>query len=188
MSESSNLSGHFLIAMPDLQDPNFNRTVTFICEHNENGAFGIIINRQVDASVGEVLSQLNISPVEGNPYAKNNVFIGGPVEIERGLILHSSEGEWSTTLIEIDGIAVTSSLDIMRAIANGEAPKKFLVSIGYAGWGPGQLEQEIVSNAWLNGPADSKIIFDTPVDERWGAAAALLGVDLTLLSHEVGHA
>jgi len=188
MNEQSYLSGHFLIAMPNLQDPNFNRTVTFICEHNANGAFGVVINRQVDADVGEILSQLDISVTENNPYIEKKIFLGGPVEVSRGLVLHSPIGHWGATLVKIGDIAITSSLDIMRAIAHGEAPEKFLLSVGYAGWGPGQLEQEMVENAWLNGPADAKIIFDTPVEERWDAAAALLGIDLSLLSSDVGHA
>ena len=188
MNESSYLSGSFLIAMPNLQDPNFSRTVTFVCEHNAQAAFGIVINRQVDANVGEILQQLNINPVHGNPYMSQKIFLGGPVEVERGLILHSPVGEWGATLVEVNGIGVTSSLDIMRAIAQGEAPEKFIVSVGYAGWGPGQLEQEMGENAWLSGPADSKVIFDTPIEERWNAAAALLGVDLRLLSSDIGHA
>lgn len=188
MSESSYLSGNFLIAMPNLQDPNFLRTVTFICEHNAEGAFGIIINRPLEATIGEVLDQLDIKPVATNPYLQHKVFMGGPVETERGLILHKPAGEWKATLVHVGGLAVTSSLDIMRAIAADNPPEKFLVSLGYAGWGAGQLEQELAENAWLYGPADPAIIFDMPVAKRWDAAARLLGVDLTLLSSDVGHA
>ena len=188
MSTSSFLSGHFLIAMPNLLDPNFNQTVTFICEHNAQGAFGIVINRQTDTSIGEVLSQLEITATEGNPSVDSHIFLGGPVEVSRGLVLHSPVGEWAATLVKIDEIAVTSSLDIIRAIGEGEAPEKFILATGYAGWGPGQLEQEMAENAWLNGPADPKVIFETPIEDRWNAAAKLLGVDLRLLSSEVGHA
>ena len=188
MSKISYLSGHFLIAMPNLQDPNFNQTVTFICEHNARGAFGIVINRPLDANVGEILTQLEIEPSDGNPHVGKNVFLGGPVEVSRGLVLHGPAGNWSTTLVKVNNLAVTSSLDVMRAIGSDEAPEKFLLAVGYAGWGPGQLEQEIAENAWLNGVADEKIIFETPVGERWNAAAEMLGVNLSLLSSDVGHA
>jgi len=188
MSDSSFLSGYFLIAMPNLQDPNFLRSVTYICEHNADGAFGIVINRPLEATIGEILAQLDIKPVANNPYLQQKVFMGGPVEMERGLILHKPEGDWKATLVKIDGMAVTSSLDIMRAIAADDPPDKFLVSIGYAGWGAGQLEQELADNAWLYGPADPSIMFDLPVAQRWDAAARLLGVDLTLLSSDIGHA
>lgn len=174
--------------MPNLQDPNFLRTVTYICEHNEKGAFGVVINRPLEARVHEILDQLSIPYDEDNEYVKQNIFMGGPVELERGLILHSPVGNWDSTLVAREDIGLTSSLDIMRAIANNEPPEDFFVMLGYAGWGEGQLEQEIIENAWLHGPADKKIIFNTPVPERWEAAAKLLGVDLSLLSNDVGHA
>ena len=142
MTESSNLTGHFLIAMPALQDPNFLRSVTYICEHNAEGAFGIVINRETDATIAEVLSQLHLRWDPDNPYVQRKVFIGGPVEVERGLILHKPVGNWKSTIIKHADIAVTSSLDIIEAIGAGTPPDKFLVSLGYAGWGAGQLEQE----------------------------------------------
>lgn len=188
MTDASYFKGHFLIAMPSLQDPNFTQSVTFLCEHNAEGAFGLVINHETDATVAEVLGQLNISSDENNPYLNRKIFLGGPVEVERGLILHTPIGEWESTLCQHNDIAVTSSLDIMRAIGKDQAPEKFLVCLGYAGWGPGQLEQEMAQNSWLSGPADKKIIFDTPVTKRWQAAASLLGVDLNLLSSDVGHA
>jgi len=188
MNTTSYLKGHFLIAMPNLQDPNFSQSVTYICEHNEEGAFGIVINHETEATIGEVLEQLKITPDASNPFLEQRVFLGGPVDIERGLILHKPTGNWSSTVCQNENIAVTSSLDIMRAIAEQKAPDNFIVCLGYAGWGEGQLEQEMIDNAWLSGPADNEIIFQTPVAERWQAAASLLGVDLSLLSSDIGHA
>lgn len=188
MTDTSYLKGHFLIAMPSLQDPNFTRSVTLICEHNEDGAFGVVINNETEATVRDVLDQLDIEPETKNPYLNQHVFLGGPVEVERGLILHNPVGDWDSTICHYDSIGLTSSVDIMRAISNEKGPEHFLVCLGYAGWGPGQLEQEIAQNAWLSGPADKNIIFDTPATERWQAAASLLGVDITLLSNDIGHA
>ena len=188
MTDTLYLSGHFLIAMPNLQDPNFLRTVTYICEHNEKGAFGVVINRQVDAKISEILEQLDIPYDAKNEHANKNVFVGGPVEVERGLILHNPVGEWNSTLVSHDNIGLTSSLDIMRAIAHNEAPENFHVMLGYAGWGAGQLEQELAENAWLYGPADKDIIFNLPPSQRWDAAAKLLGIDISLLSNDIGHA
>lgn len=179
-------TGHFLIAMPGLQDPNFFHTVTYICEHNDQGAMGIVINKIMPMTVGEVLVQLKLDwpPQE---VADARVFQGGPVDTQRGFIIHSPLGEWGSTL-EVDELGVTSSRDILEALSRGEGPEKFLLSLGYAGWGPGQLEEEMAENAWLSGPADPSIIFDVPDEERWQAAAKLLGIDLSMLSNDVGHA
>ncbi len=174
--------------MPNLQDPNFLRTVTYICEHNEKGAFGVVINRELDASVAEILGQLSMTFDESNELVKKKIYIGGPVEVERGLILHSPVGEWQSTLVSNDDIGLTSSLDIMTAIANETAPEDFFVVLGYAGWEGGQLEEEIAANTWLYGPADKDIIFNMPPAQRWDAAAKLLGIDISLLSTDVGHA
>lgn len=188
MSEISYLSGHFLIAMPNLLDPNFLRTVTYICEHNADGAFGIVINRELDADISEIFQELNLEWSDDNPYVEQKVFAGGPVDVERGLVLHKPVGQWKSTIIKNDDLAVTSSLDILSAISQNNAPDQFMVALGYAGWGAGQLEQELSANAWLNGPADTEIIFETAVNQRWEKAAQLLGVDLSLLSNEIGHA
>ncbi len=188
MNEKLYLKGHFLIAMPSLNDPNFEKSVTFICEHNAEGAFGLVVNQEIEATIGDVLAQLDIEPKAGNPLLSRKVFFGGPVEIERGLIVHTPVGAWGSTICQSCQVGITSSLDIMQAIANNEAPEKFMVCLGYAGWGPGQLEREMAANAWLNGPADPKIMFDTPVADRWQAAARSLGVDLSLLSNDIGHA
>lgn len=188
MLNTSYLSGHFLIAMPNLQDPNFLKSVTYICEHNAEGAFGIVINRELDSCIGDIFQELNLECIEENPHLTQKVFTGGPVDIERGLVLHEPSGEWQSTLIQNNDLAVTSSLDILRAIAQKEGPEKFMMVLGYAGWGAGQLEAEMAANAWLSGPADMDIIFETPVSQRWDKAASLLGVDLRLLSSDIGHA
>ncbi|MCC5856566.1 MAG: YqgE/AlgH family protein [Ectothiorhodospiraceae bacterium] len=187
MSESSSLSNHFLIAMPSLDDPNFQRTVTFLCEHNSEGALGIVINRPTDITLGELLDHLD-TPAEHPDIAARTVYMGGPVQRERGFVLHPPGGAWDSSLVISERIAVTTSRDILAAIARGEGPERFLVALGYAGWGAGQLEQEMAANAWLNGPADPDIIFHHGNEQRWHAAAALLGVDINLLSSDTGHA
>ncbi|PKM43678.1 MAG: YqgE/AlgH family protein [Gammaproteobacteria bacterium HGW-Gammaproteobacteria-1] len=187
MTETSYLRNHFLIAMPTLADPNFAHTVTYICEHNAEGALGIVINRPMSITLGDVLQHMQIQP-GALVDTDTAIFTGGPVQPERGFVLHRPAGAWTSSLGITDDIALTTSRDIMTAIGHGEGPQQFLLALGYAGWGAGQLEQEIVDNAWLSGPADPAILFDLPVEERWAAAAALIGVDLTLLSSETGHA
>jgi len=181
------LANHFLIAMPGLADPNFFHTVTYLCEHNEDGAMGIVINRPLDMRLGDVLAHIGLDA--SDPFAPDlPVFQGGPVQAERGFIIHQPLGDWEATLPVTGDIGVTASQDILAAIAAGRGPRHTLIALGYAGWGPGQLEQEMADNAWLSGPADPRIIFDTPVERRWEAAAGLLGVDLNLLSGDAGHA
>lgn len=187
MATTSYLTNRFLIAMPSLADPNFSRTVTYVCEHNDEGAMGIVINRPLDLHLGDVLSHMDIKP-PGGSVANMPVVLGGPVQRERGFVLHQPASAWDATLRVTDTIAVTTSRDILAAIAGGQGPDHVLVALGYAGWGAGQLEREMADNAWLSGPAASDILFDLPYPERWEAAAALLGVDLKTLSDEVGHA
>ncbi|GAB4345898.1 MAG: YqgE/AlgH family protein [Gammaproteobacteria bacterium] len=187
MVETSYLTNHFLIAMPTLEDPNFARTVTYICEHNEEGAMGIVINRPLDLHLGDVLSHMDLKP-KGEQVAQQSVLLGGPVQRERGFVLHSPASDWDATLRINERIGVTTSRDILAAIAEGEGPEHALVALGYAGWAPGQLEQEMADNAWLSGPADYEILFELPFHARWEAAALSLGVDLHTLSDEVGHA
>ncbi len=186
MDASQSLANHFLIAMPALADPNFVRTVTYICEHSEDGAMGIVINRPMELDLATVLDQLDMT-MEA-PGGETPVFQGGPVQTERGFVLHRPLGDWEATLEVTDDIGLTASRDILAAIARGEGPERFLVALGYAGWGAGQLESELAQNAWLSGPADPTILFDTPPTERWARAAALLGVDIGLLSGDAGHA
>lgn len=187
MSETESLTGQFLIAMPAMTDPNFEQTVSFICQHDENGALGIIINRTVELTMADVLGQMDIPAAECRR-ADQPVHFGGPVQNDRGFLLHDQPGAWDSTLSIGDHIGLTSSRDILDAIARNEGPENVLIALGYAGWGSGQLEQEISQNAWLSGPADLELMFSTPVEQRWNRAAGLLGVDLTLLSRETGHA
>ncbi len=185
--EQTNLTNHFLIAMPALVDPNFLHSVTYICEHNEDGALGIVINRTINIGLGELFHSMNID-TEGFNGSSQPVFSGGPVHPEQGFVIHQPTGQWASTLRVSEAINVTTSHDIIEAIAHGKGPENYLVALGYAGWGGGQLEEELAANSWLAGPVDSKIIFETPVEQRWEAAATLLGVDLSLLSSDVGHA
>lgn len=187
MNSGANLTNHFLIAMPGLRDGNFFHTVTYICEHNEAGAMGIILNRPTDIHLGDILKQLEIdtSNMEnGGPM----IYVGGPVQTERGFLIHSSGKEWASTLQITPRISVTTSRDVLDAIAHGEGPENVFIALGYAGWAGGQLEDELSANAWLSGPASEQIIFELPAEQRWEAAAKLLGVDLNLLSSEAGHA
>jgi len=187
MSSATSFRDHFLIAMPALSDPNFDHSVTYICEHNEEGAMGIIINRQMEITMEEVLGQMEIEP--SNRFdTGQKIHEGGPVQLEHGFVLHTPVGAWESSLQVGDDIALTTSRDILSAIAHGEGPRHYLVALGYAGWGPGQLEQEMAANAWLSGPASKRILFELPIEERWAAAAALLGIDLNLLSSDIGHA
>ncbi|MCH9697663.1 MAG: YqgE/AlgH family protein [Gammaproteobacteria bacterium] len=181
------LTNQFLIAMPSLNDSSFSGSVTYLCQHSEEGAFGVVINRHSSITVGEVMNQMNIDNVSDNVKSLP-VFDGGPVEPERGFILHPPSGKWDSTLYMTDSMALTTSRDILEAIAKDEGPSEFLIALGYAGWGAQQLEQEIINNAWLNVSADSSIIFDTPVEQRSKAAAAILGVNIDVLSSQVGHA
>jgi putative transcriptional regulator len=187
MTIVQSLSNHFLIAMPGLDDPNFYRTTTYICEHDENGALGVVINRPLDMKLGEILQHMDIG-ASNKEILSRQVYMGGPVQNDRGFVLHEPPGNWEATLKVTDSIGITSSRDILQAIAEGNGPKNAIVTLGYAGWGAGQLEQELADNTWLSGPASSKIVFETPSEERWVAAAALLGIDLNLLSGDAGHA
>lgn len=187
MTEETNLTNHFIIAMPSLQDGNFSESVTYICEHDDNGALGITINRPSEISLSEILSQLQIT-ISSDHIIDQTVLNGGPVQIDRGFILHTPAGDWDSSLKVTDNIAVTTSQDIMQAIADNKGPDRSLIALGYAGWGPGQLEYEMSENAWLSCPATEEILFNTPLEKRWRAAALLLGIDLQLLSNQTGHA
>jgi putative transcriptional regulator len=181
------LTNHFLIAMPGLMDPNFFHTVTYICEHSADGAMGLVINRPMGLQLADIFEQLEIKITDNN-VMQQPVYLGGPVQGDRGFVLHDSDSQWESTLRITDEISVTTSLDILHAIAHGEGPTNTLVTLGYAGWGAGQLEEEMAQNAWLSGPAKRDIIFQRASQERWQAAADLLGVDLNLLSSDAGHA
>jgi putative transcriptional regulator len=187
MADTQYLTNHFLIAMPMLEDPNFYHSVTYICEHNEQGAMGIVINRPLDIALGDVLEHMHIEQ-HNLGTAGREVYLGGPVQPERGFVLHEPLGKWDSMLPVTEQIGITTSRDILMAMNDGQGPERALVALGYAGWGPGQLEKEMAENAWLSVPADSTIIFDTPIERRWQAAAANLGIDLNTLSDDIGHA
>lgn len=187
MNSSTNLTSQFLIAMPSMEDMNFSQTVTYICEHTDEGAMGIVVNRPTELHLNDILEQLEITDIDLEA-GEGSIYIGGPVQPERGFVLHSDNSNWDSTLKVTPDLSVTTSRDILQSIAAGNGPSSNLVALGYAGWASGQLEKEISANAWLNGPADSQIIFNTPPELRWKAAAKLLGVDLDLLSGDAGHA
>ncbi len=182
----SSLKNHLLIAMPALHDGVFDRTVIVVCEHNAEGAMGVVINRLVDINMSDALRAVDIQPSE--EMIHRPVYWGGPVQPQHGFILHSPRGEWFSSLEINDDLALTSSPDILQAIAQHEEPQRYLLTLGYAGWGAQQLEAELQDNAWLHGPLDMAVIFDLPASERWQAAARLLGVDMRLLSGAAGHA
>jgi len=180
------LTGQFLIAMPALEDPNFAQTVTYLCQHSSEGALGIIISRPLEMRLAEILESMEIE-LKDEKAGDIPVFWGGPVQPERGFVIHRPLGKWVGTLAVGDDIGLTTSRGVMEAIAQGRGSEKVLISLGYAGWGEGQLEREILENAWLNGPASEEILFDLPPSRRWKAAAALMGVDLDLMSSQAGH-
>ena len=185
--QQTNLTNQFLISMPSLKDPNFEKTVTYICVHNEEGAMGIVINKPLEIGLGEIFLQMDI-PVN-NPKANDKmIYQGGPVQIDHGFILHQTNTEWDSSIVVSPDLCVTTSKDILEAIAEGEGPEESLIALGYAGWSAGQLEQEIMDNAWLNGPADTEIIFNTESNECWQSAANHIGVDINKLSTHIGHA
>ncbi len=180
-------SHHFLIAMPAMADSIFAKSLTYICEHNEQGALGIIVNRPTFLTLGELFKQLKV-PLN-KPELKNlPVHFGGPVQTDRGFVLHEPMGKWQSTLPINDRVGLTTSKDILQAVGQGLPPHKLLLSLGYAGWAQGQLEHELAQNAWLSVAASEHILFDLPAEERLPAAMALLGVDYASLSEEAGHA
>ncbi|MFK8067729.1 MAG: YqgE/AlgH family protein [Gammaproteobacteria bacterium] len=181
------LTGHFLIAMPAMDDPEFQQTVTYMCAHSNEGAMGIVINRPMQIELGEILSQMELAP-ENSEIEQTQVFLGGPVQQDRGIIIHEPPTSWDSTINVTDNLGVATSKDILEAISKGDGPKKSLVALGYASWGTGQLEKELAENIWLSAPADESIIFDTPPEKRWKKATELLGFDLYQISRDIGHA
>lgn len=182
-----NLTHHFLIAMPAMQEGFFAGTLTYICEHNENGALGIVVNRPISLTLGEMFDQVNIA-LNQPELVKMPVYFGGPVQTERGFVLHDTPGNWESTLSINNKLALTTSKDILEAMGAGQGPRNVIVTLGYAGWDQGQLEHEITENIWLTVPASEHILFDLPPEERLPAAMALLGVDYGSLVEDAGHA
>ena len=181
------LTNQFLIAMPGMADSNFAQTVTFIWEHNADGALGIIINRPLQMRLADVFEQLKLTATEGVA-GHQSVLQGGPVQTDRGFVIHNAGDPWEHTKQVSSRIQVTTSPDILNAMARGSGPSTALVALGYAGWSAGQLENELGQNAWLTAPCDERILFALPYEQRWRAAGRLLGVDLTTMSSTVGHA
>lgn len=181
------LRNQFLLAMPSLADPHFQRTLTYICDHTEHGAMGVVVNRPMALTVGEILQHLDIAPGD-ETMAQRPVHYGGPVEPERGFVLHSPPGHWEGSMALTETLALTTSRDILEAIARGEGPEKSLFMLGYSGWGAGQIEDEIANNAWLTGPVDSDVLFELPAEERLDTVATRMGIDLARLSSDAGHA
>ena len=187
MDSDALLTNQLLIAMPGMADPNFSTTVTLICEHNDDGALGIIINRPLNLKLSGLFEQLSVDDADPD-VGSSPVMAGGPVGTERGFVLHGKDHSFENTLSVSDDIQLTLSRDVIDAMATGEGPEKSLVAIGYAGWEPGQLEQEMLANAWLNVDATPELVFDTPFEERWDSAARSLGVDISCISPDAGHA
>jgi len=187
MKQATSLTNQLLIAMPGLADPNFTSTVTLICEHNDEGALGIIINRPLAIRLGSLFERLEVDDPDPST-AEEPVLVGGPVSQERGFVLHDSERTFDNSLAVSEDIKLTLSRDIIDALAAGSGPTQSLVALGYAGWEPGQLEHEMLANSWLNVPASPDIVFDTPFEDRWASAARKLGIDISQISPDAGHA
>ena len=181
------LTHHFLIAMPAMQEGFFAGTLTYICEHDENGALGLVVNRPISLTLSEMFSQINM-PLHQPGLGKMPVHLGGPVQVERGFVLHDTRQDWQSTLRINDRLALTTSKDILEAMGEGKGPDNFLVTLGYSGWDQGQLEHEINENTWLTVPANEHILFKLPAEERLAAAMALLGVEYSMLVEDAGHA
>jgi putative transcriptional regulator len=185
--DSVNLTDNFLIAMPTLEDPYFANALVYICEHNDNGALGIIVNRPIDMDLAELFEKIDIK-LEAQDLAKLPVYFGGPVQIDRGFVLHRPVGEWQSTMKINPEVGLTSSRDILNSVGASGQPGELLVTLGYAGWGAGQLEQELGENSWLTVPASAHILFDLPPEERLPAAMQKLGISFSHLSDVAGHA
>jgi putative transcriptional regulator len=185
--EKMNLTHHFLIAMPSMADPHFAKTLTFICEHNDKGALGLVVNRPIEMSLQTLLEQVSI-PLGAEQFNSIPVHFGGPVQVDRGFVLHRPLGQWQSTLAVSPEVGLTTSKDILQAVARGEGPQHLLITLGYAGWAPGQLENELAQNAWLTVQAKPEVIFDLRAEDRLPAAMDLLGIDFASLSDEAGHA
>jgi len=184
---SVNLTSHFLIAMPNMVDPHFARTLTFICDHTDQGALGIVVNRPIDMTLAALFERLEL-PNGGAGLADAPVYFGGPVQTDRGFVLHLPIGAWSSTLAVASHYGLTTSRDVLESVAQGRGPEKFMFTLGYSGWGAGQLENEIGQNAWITVEARESIIFDLPPEERLPAAMSLLGLSYANLLDAAGHA
>jgi len=184
-----NLANHFLIAMPSMQDPVFGGTVVYVCEHNENGVLGVVINKPTDMTMEVLFERIDLEVTAGGgAMTSKPIMFGGPVQDDRGFVLHTPGARYSSSLTVTDDVAFTTSIDVLEAVAKGAGPQRMLVSIGYSGWSPGQLEDEISRNGWLTVDADPAVLFEVPIEERYVAAMKLLGIDPLMLTSEAGHA
>jgi putative transcriptional regulator len=189
-ADRMNLTNQFLIAMPGMGDDTFSGAVVYLCEHNENGALGLVINKPIDIKLKNLFQKVDLS-LDSAELAEQPVFYGGPVQTERGFVLHEKLGDapvYSSTLSIPGGLEMTTSKDVLEALSHGAGPRRLLVTLGYSGWAAGQLEDELGRNGWLTVDAVPEIIFDTPVAERYDRAVSLLGFDPRMLSQEAGHA
>jgi putative transcriptional regulator len=187
MSTVDTLCNQLLIAMPGMADPNFESTVTLVCEHNDEGALGIVINRPIEMNLGNLFEQLDVSN-PNNAMASHPVLNGGPVARERGFVLHNPGSDYESSVPVSSDIQLTLSRDVIDAMAAGQGPDRSLVALGYAGWDAGQLEAEMLANTWLTVPASPEVIFDVPFADRWSVAAQTIGIDISKLSPDAGHA
>ncbi|WP_445376642.1 YqgE/AlgH family protein [Niveispirillum fermenti] len=183
----TSLTGQLLIAMPQMPDPRFEKSVIYICAHNADGAMGLVVNKLFDGiGFTQLLHQLDIDVTE--PARELRVHFGGPVELGRGFVLHSDDYNREGSMPVSDGVMLTATVEILRAVAEGQGPEQAILALGYAGWGPGQLDQEMQANGWLHAPADRSILFDADLDRKWERALAGLGISLSMLSADIGHA
>jgi len=187
MGSQDSLCNQLLIAMPGMLDPNFSTTVTLVCEHNDEGALGIVINRPMDIKLEGLFEQLDVTDADRS-IANHPVLNGGPVARERGFVLHNPSSAFESSVTVSDEVQLTLSRDVIDAMAAGSGPDKSLVALGYAGWEPGQLEAEMLSNTWLTVPAKPEVIFDIPFNDRWTVAAQTIGIDISQISPDAGHA
>lgn len=187
-STMNSLANQFLIAMPSLDESYFGRTIIYLCEHDDDGAMGLVINKPTELSIAKVLSELNLVDEEDEQLNGQHVMSGGPVQTDRGFILHNDNKQWSSSLKLDEQITVTTSKDILAKLNTEQGPQKFIMTLGYAGWSPGQLEQELADNTWLTLEADPELLFNTPVDKCWDKALEKLGVSIDQLSSMSGHA
>lgn len=192
-ANAMNVAQHYLVAMPSLTDPNFGGSVIYVAEHTPKGAMGLVVNRPSDMSLGDLLDRVEVSGSKSTTgyeaLGQELVYLGGPVNTDRGFVLHEPVGKWSSTLVLSDTLGLTSSRDILEACAQGNGPERLFVSLGYAGWGEGQLDQELAANSWLTVPAtDLSLVFDVPAEQRFAYAFSLLGVDPIHFMGAAGHA
>lgn len=190
---ATDLSNHFLLAMPGMADPNFAGSLVLVVEHNDKGALGLVVNKPTTMTLPTLLSRIELDmtpPRHDAPLGPEavQIFYGGPVQTDRGFVLHQPSGQWNSTVAIGDQISLTTSKDVLEAVAAGRGPERLLVTLGYAGWGPGQLESEIGQNAWLTMPASADLVFDIPADARFAEAFRILGVDPLLIAPRAGHA